>query len=147
MREKITENKTIAHLGALVIGLAYLSGGLIGLLYTNGFGGFVDSKGTQLYGLFTINPFHNVFHIAVGALFLLCYAKASSSITEGALLGVGAIYVVATITGFIYAHIPVIALISSSDADNPLHLITGLTAIFCALASSSQTNKNARLVS
>ncbi|MGI8803463.1 MAG: DUF4383 domain-containing protein [Solirubrobacteraceae bacterium] len=138
---RLTEGKSVAHLGALLIGVAYLSGGLIGLLYTNGFGGFVDSQGTKLYGLFTINPFHNVFHIAVGILFLLCYAKASSSITEGALLGVGAIYVVATITGFIYAHIPVIALTSASDPDNYLHLITGLTAIFAAVVSAGATNK------
>ncbi len=138
---RLTKDKSIAHLGALAIGVAYLSGGLIGLIYTNGFGGFVDSKGTQLYGLFTINPFHNVFHIAVGALFLICYAKASSTITEGALLGVGAIYIVATITGFIYAHIPVIALTSASDPDNYLHLVTGLTAIFAALASASASGK------
>lgn len=143
----LTKDRTIGQLGALLIGFAYLSGGLIGLVYTNGFGGFVDSKGTKLYGIFTINPFHSVFHIVVGIILLLAAFKASNAVVEGCLLGIGAIYIVATITGFTYAHIPVIALISSSDADNPLHLITGLTAIFCALASSSQTNKNARLAS
>ncbi|MCA1682944.1 MAG: DUF4383 domain-containing protein [Actinobacteria bacterium] len=137
----MTKGKSLAHLGALAIGVAYLSGGLIGLIYTNGFGGFVDSKGTKLYGLFTINPFHSVFHIVVGTILLLCFAKASSTLTEGALLGIGSIYIVATITGLIYAHIPVIALTSTSDADNALHLVTGLTAIFVALASASATNK------
>jgi hypothetical protein len=110
------------------------------MLFT-GFGGFVSSKGTSLFGIFAINPFHNVVHIGVGALLILA-SMAASSIAEGALLGVGSIYVVATITGFIYAHIPVIALTSSSDPDNYLHLVTGLTAIFAALLSASQTSRN-----
>ncbi|MEA2297083.1 MAG: hypothetical protein QOF77_19 [Solirubrobacteraceae bacterium] len=139
-----TKDKTIGQLGALLIGAAYLSGGLIGLVYTNGFGGFVDSHGTKLYGIFTINPFHSVFHIVVGIILLLVAFKGTSGMVEGSLLGIGAIYIVATITGFTYAHIPVIALISASDADNPLHLITGLTAITAALLSASQTSKTNR---
>jgi hypothetical protein len=136
-----TKDKTIGQLGAMLIGVAYLSGGLVGLLYTNGFGGFVDSQGTKLYGIFTINPFHSVFHIVVGIVLLLAAFKGTSGMVEGSLLGIGAIYIVATITGFIYAHIPVIALTSASDADNPLHLITGLTAITAALLSASQSRK------
>ena len=136
-----TKDKTIGQLGAMLIGVAYLSGGLIGLLYTNGFGGFVDSQGTKLYGIFTINPFHSVFHIVVGIVLLLAAFKGTAGMVEGSLLGIGAIYIVATITGFIYAHIPVIALTSASDADNPLHLITGLTAITAALLSASQSRR------
>jgi hypothetical protein len=143
MMSSFTKDKTIGQLGALLIGAAYLSGGLIGLVYTNGFGGFVDSQGTKLYGIFTINPFHSVFHIVVGIILLLVAARGTSGMVEGSLLGIGAIYIVATITGFTYAHIPVIALVSSSDADNPLHLITGLTAITAALLNISQA-KNRR---
>ena len=51
-----------------------------------------------------------------------------------------AIYAVATICGFIYAHIPVIALVSATDADNYLQLITGLTAILVALVSAGKTS-------
>jgi hypothetical protein len=145
MMSSFTKDKTIGQLGALLIGAAYLSGGLIGLIYTNGFGGFVDSHGTKLYGIFTINPFHSVFHIVVGIILLLAATRGTAAMVEGSLLGIGAIYIVATITGFTYAHIPVIALISASDADNPLHLITGLTAITAALVSSSQTNRSRRL--
>jgi len=137
----LTKDKTIGQLGAMLIGAAYLSGGLIGLVYTNGFGGFVDSRGTKLYGIFTINPFHSVFHIVVGIILLLAAFKGTAGMVEGSLIGIGAIYIVATVTGFTYAHIPVIALISSSDADNPLHLITGLTAISAALLSMSQASK------
>lgn len=136
-----TKDKTIGQLGAMLIGAAYLSGGLIGLAYTNGFGGFTDSHGTKLYGIFTINPFHSVFHIVVGIILLVAAFKATASVVEGSLIGVGAIYLIATVTGFTYAHIPVIALITASDADNPLHLITGLTAITAGLLSASQASK------
>ncbi len=138
----MTKDKSIGQLAALLIGVAYLGGGLVGMLFT-GFSGFVDSHGTALFGIFAINPFHNVVHIGVGALLILASTQASS-IAEGALLGVGSIYVVATISGFIYANIPVIALISSSDPDNYLHLVTGATAIAAAAISSSTTQKRAR---
>jgi len=139
MVEKLTKDKTIGQLGALLIGFAYLGGGVTGLFFT-GFSGFVDAHGTVLFGLFAINPFHNIVHIGVGGLLILASTARSSSMAEGALLGVGAIYVVATVTGFIYAHIPVIALTTSTDPDNYLHLVTGLTAITVAVLSAS-TNK------
>jgi hypothetical protein len=139
----MTKDKSIGQLAALLIGVAYLGGGLVGMLFT-GFSGFVDSHGTSLFGVFAINPFHNVVHIGVGALLILA-STAASSIAEGALLGVGSIYVVATITGFIYAHIPVIALVTSSDPDNYLHLITGATAILAAVISAGATQRRAQI--
>lgn len=132
-----TKDKSIGQLAAVLIGVAYLGGGLIGMAFT-GFSGFTSSQGTHLFGLFAVNPFHNIFHIIVGAG-LLWASTRNTTLTEGFLLGVGAIYVVATICGFTYDHIPVIALVSSGDADNYLHGITGITAIFAALVSSSQT--------
>jgi hypothetical protein len=133
-----TKDKSIGQLAAMLIGVVYLGGGLIGMCFT-GFSGFTSSQGTHLFGLFAVNPFHNVFHIIVGAG-LLWSSTRSTTVAEGFLLGVGAIYVVATVCGFTYAHIPVIALVSSSDADNYLHGITGLTAIFASIVSSSQTS-------
>jgi hypothetical protein len=143
MMSSFTKDKSIAQLAAFAIGAAYLSGGVIGLILT-GFSGFVSSTGTELFGLFTINPFHSVVHIGVAAILILA-ATRDTSITEGALIGVGGIYVVATITGFIYAHIPVIALTSSTDPDNYLHLVTGTTAILAAVVSASQTGRSRRL--
>jgi hypothetical protein len=134
-----TKDKSIGQLAALLIGVAYLGGGVVGMFFT-GFSGFVSSSGTDLFGIFAINPFHNVVHIGVGAL-LIAASTAPSSIAEGALLGVGSIYVVATITGFIYAHIPVIALVTSSDPDNYLHLVTGATAILAAVISAGGTQR------
>ncbi len=128
----------------MLIGAAYLGGGVVGLFFT-GFSGFVDSHGTVLFGLFAINPFHNIVHIGVGGLLIAAGALADTGVAEGALIGVGAIYVVATITGFIYAHIPVIALTTSTDPDNYLHLITGTTAIVAAVLSASATGRARRL--
>ncbi|HEX3872984.1 MAG TPA: DUF4383 domain-containing protein [Solirubrobacteraceae bacterium] len=128
--------KTLAHLAAIALGVAYLVAGVVGFFYT-GFSGVTESNGPKVIGLLSVNPFHNVVHLAIGAGLLLAGLKATSVVTEGLLLGVGSIYVVAAICGFIYAHIPVISDVSSGAPDNYLHAISGITAILAAVASAS----------
>jgi hypothetical protein len=132
--------KTIAHLAAIALGAAYLVAGVVGFCYT-GFSGVTESHGPKVIGLLAVNPFHNVVHLAIGAALLIAGLKANAVFTEGLLLGVGSIYVVAAICGFIYAHIPVIADISSGAPDNYLHAISGITAILAALASAAMTKQ------
>lgn len=139
---KVTEGKSLGQLAALAIGVAYAGGGVVGFAVT-GFSGFTSSDPSRtLFGL-TLNPFQDFFHLAVGLL-LLWAATRDSAVTEGALLGVGGIYVVAAIAGFIGAHIPVITINTAGNPDNYLHLITGLTALVAAVASSSVTSRNRR---
>jgi hypothetical protein len=136
------EGKSLAQLAALAIGVAYAGGGVVGFAVT-GFTGFTDSGGgRQLFGL-TLNPFQDLFHLVVGLL-LLWAATRDTAVTEGALLGVGGIYVVAAITGFIYAHIPVITITTAGNPDNWLHLVTGATALLAAVVSSSATSRDRR---
>jgi hypothetical protein len=137
-----TEGMSLGQLAALAIGVAYAGGGVVGFAVT-GFDGFASSDASRtLFGL-TLNPFQDLFHLVVG-LGLLWAATRDSTVTEGVLLGVGGIYVVATITGFIYAHIPVITITTSGNPDNYLHLITGVTAIVAALVSSADTGRRRR---
>jgi hypothetical protein len=137
-----TEGMSLAQLAALAIGLAYAIGGVIGFAVT-GFDGFASSGGGRtLLGL-TLNPFQDLFHLIVG-LGLLWAATRDTAITEGALLGVGGVYVVATITGLIYAHIPVLTITTAGNPDNYLHLITGATAIVAALMSAAGTSRKRR---
>jgi len=133
------EGKSLAQWAAVAIGIAYAGGGIVGFAVT-GFSGFASS-GSERHLLFlTLNPFQDLFHLLTG-LFVLWAAFRDTSITEGVLFGVGAIYVVATVSGFIGAHIPVITITTAGNPDNYLHLITGLTAIFAALVSSSATSR------
>jgi Domain of unknown function (DUF4383) len=134
-------SKTLAHLAAIALGVAYLVAGVVGFCYT-GFSGVTESNGPKVIGLLAVNPFHNVVHLAIGGALLWAGLKATSVFTEGLLLGVGSIYVVAAICGFIYAHIPVIADITSGAPDNYLHAISGITAILAAVGSASITKQS-----
>ncbi|MEA2302432.1 MAG: hypothetical protein QOE44_2967 [Solirubrobacteraceae bacterium] len=137
-----TEGMSLAQLAALAIGVAYAAGGVIGFAVT-GFGGFSSSGGGRtLLGL-TLNPFQDLFHLIVG-LGLLWAATRDSAITEGVLLGVGGVYVVAAITGLIYAHIPVLTITTAGNPDNYLHLITGVTAMLASVLSSAGTSRKRR---
>jgi hypothetical protein len=138
----VTEGKSIGQLAALAIGAAYAVGGVIGFAVT-GFSGVTASHGHKLLFL-TLNPFQDFIHLAIGGLLLYAGLKLNSVVTEGILLGVGGIYVVAAITGFIYAHIPVITIVTAGNADNYLHAITGATAIAAALLSASITSSRMR---
>jgi ABC-type transport system involved in multi-copper enzyme maturation permease subunit len=138
----VTEGKGIGQLAALAIGLAYTVGAVIGFGVT-GFSGVTDPVGKKMLFL-TLNPFQDFIHLGIGALLLYAGLKWTTAAVEGVLLGVGGIYVVAAITGFIYAHIPVITIVTAGNADNYLHAITGGTAIVAALMSASITNRKAR---
>jgi hypothetical protein len=136
------KTRTLAQWTSLAIGINYLIAGIVGFAYT-GFSGVTESNGPKVFGLLAVNPFHNVFHLVVGVGLLYMGFKSSTTLNEGALIGLGAIYIIATVCGFIYAHIPVIADVSSGAPDNYLHLITGLTAIAGGTISASMTSKKA----
>jgi hypothetical protein len=130
------EGKSLAQLASVLIGLAYAVGGVIGFAVT-GFDGVVAQTGHKLLGL-TLNPFQDFIHLGIG-LILLWGATRDTAVTEGVLLGVGGVYIVAAITGLIYAHIPVLTITSSGNPDNYLHLVTGATAIVAAVISAGAT--------
>ncbi len=134
-------NKNFGQVIASLLGVAYLLAGVIGFIYT-GFSGVTESNGPKVFGLLGVNPLHNVIHLAVGG-YLLWASTRHATFTEGALLGVGAFYAVAAISGFIYAHIPVISIISSGAPDNYLHVISGVTAIVAALLSAQSSKGRA----
>jgi uncharacterized protein DUF4383 len=136
------EGKGIGQLAAIVLGAAYAVGGVIGFGVT-GFSGVTSQVGHKFLFL-QLNPLHDFIHLGIGLLLLLAGLKWNSAQTEGVLLGVGGIYVIAAITGFTYAHIPVISIVTSGNADNYLHAITGGTAILAAIASASLTNQKAQ---
>jgi hypothetical protein len=113
----VTEGKGVGQLAAIVIGAAYAVGGVIGFGVT-GFSGVTAPVGHKLLFL-TLNPFQDFIHLGIGALLLLAGLKWTAAATEGVLLGVGGIYVIAAVTGFIYAHIPVITIVGGQRGQLP----------------------------
>ncbi|MDX6680478.1 MAG: hypothetical protein QOG94_517 [Solirubrobacteraceae bacterium] len=122
--------------GALYIGI-----GVIGFAFT-GFGSFLQNTSDYILipGL-SVNPFHNVVHLAIGA-FLLIMSRQSTSTAEGACLGVGIFYVAAFVIGFVgTTNLTIISMQGRGDLENVNHLLNGVILLSLGLISSMATEK------
>ena len=135
-----SSQRSFAQLGAAVVGVAYLAIGVIGFVVT-GFGSFVQDTGDGILG-FDLNPFHNVVHLTVGG-YLLFVSMLNRAAAEGALIGGGAVYLVAAFLGF-GNHLQIISISDVSAPDNYLHVASGLAAILIGLISSLSGSERSR---
>src|SRR6059036_3772747 len=87
-----------ARLYAGLVGATLVIAGIIGFFYSSDFGspGDVDS----VFGILDVNGWHNVVHIATGALGLLAFAGGAYAARQYA-LGLGVVYIAVAIWGFI----------------------------------------------
>jgi hypothetical protein len=81
-----------------------------------------------LFGIFLLNPFHNIVHIALGALWLLAAFTLTPAATEGVSFAIGGFYLLAAILGFL-GYLSLVSIPAGNDPDNYLHLITALAAV------------------
>jgi Domain of unknown function (DUF4383) len=119
-----------AQLYALVVGAVLLIAGVIGFVYSASFGspGEVDA----VFGILDVNAWHNIVHIATGALGLLLFRTAAREYA----LGLGAVYIVVAIWGFIIGDgESILGFIPVNTEDNILHAAIGLTGLAAGLAS------------
>ena len=123
---------SVAQAGAVLVGIVYLAVGLIGFAVT-GFDNFVVNTNDDLLG-FDVNPFHNLFHFLVG-VYLLIVAAMGRTVTEGALIGGGIVYLVAAFLGF-DNRLQIISINDAFASDNFLHLVSGSVALLLGVASA-----------
>ena len=116
----------ITQMFALAVGLAYLAIGIVGFAAT-GFTGITSDGRDALLG-FDLNVFHNVVHLAIGAGFLAVSRLSDPTITQGVVIGGGAVYVLAGLLGFLN-DLQILSIDSALAADNFLHLFSGLAAV------------------
>ena len=133
--------KSLAAGASLLIGGAYVAVGVLGFFIT-GFGNFLQDTGDSLlFGFASINPMHNLVHVAIGA-FLIIMSRASTPTTEGALMGVGLFYIVAFVIGTVAAdNLTILSMNGAGDGENLVHIVTGVTALTAGLLSSAQTQR------
>lgn len=125
--------------GALYVGI-----GLIGFAVT-GFGGFLQNTDDSilLSGL-SVNPFHNLVHLAIGG-FLIIMSRQTPSTAEGACLGVGIFYVAAFAIGVIgESNLTILGMFGRGDLENFNHLINGVLLLGIGLISSQATEADAK---
>ena len=128
--------KIMPLFGALYIGI-----GVIGFAFT-GFGSFLQNTDDYILisGL-SVNPFHNVVHLAIGA-FLLIMSRQSTTTAEGACLGVGIFYVAAFVIGVVGpTNLTIISMQGRGDLENINHLLNGTILLTLGLISSMATEK------
>lgn len=130
-------NLSLAQKVMPIIGAFYVLIGVIGFFIT-GFGGFVQNTGDELIG-FSINPFHNLVHLAIGA-FLIIMSRQSTASAEGACLGVGLFYVTAFVIGVVgESNLTIISMFGRGDLENFNHLVNGVLLLGLGLVSSGAT--------
>jgi hypothetical protein len=125
-----------ARLYALVVGAVLVAAGVIGFFYNSDFSTGDEVPRDAILGLLDVNGWHNVVHIATGALGLA--AAASLAASRGYALGLGVVYLLVAVWGFAIGDGGVIAsLVPVNTADSVLHLALGAVGVVAGLASGA----------
>ena len=135
------DDSSPARLYCLLVGAVLVVAGIIGFFYESSFATGDSIKESDVFGILGVNGWHNVVHIAVGALLL----AAAGSAARPAALFVGVLYLVLCILGFIATGDNGIGFIAENDTlikavpvnneDNVLHLVLGILGVLAAVAS------------
>ena len=103
--------------------IAAVHGSIYGLIGVLGF--ILNPAGGLMFGVFAVNPFHHLFHIALGA-----FGLATAKLNRGRLYcqAAGVILLLLGIGGFLAPSIFAVVIAdphASLVTDNLLHLVTG----------------------
>ncbi|MGH3787501.1 MAG: DUF4383 domain-containing protein [Pseudonocardiaceae bacterium] len=132
--------RTLDQNFSLIAGLVYVTIGVIGFFFT-GFSNFTEVTDNALFGIFLLNPFHNIVHIGVGAFWLLGALALTPAGNQGLNIAIGGFYVLAALLGFL-GYLSLVSVPGGLDADNFLHLISGvLPLIFGSGLLSGQSER------
>jgi hypothetical protein len=131
-------SKSLVQSVVPIIGAFYVIIGVIGFFVT-GFSNFVQNTNDELVG-FSINPFHNLVHLAIGAFLIVMAMNKNKAVGEGATMGVGLFYIVAFVIG-VYAsdNLTIISMHGAGDLENFNHIVNGVLLLTIGLLSSGQT--------
>ncbi len=126
--------RTPAQLYALVVGLALVAGGVVGFFYNASFATGDEVEREAVLGILDVNAWHNLVHIATGAVALLLVGSYSAS--RAFAIVFGAVYLLVAILGFIVGDGEVIVgLVPVNTEDNVLHVLIALAGLL-AFAST-----------
>jgi hypothetical protein len=126
-------NRTPAQLFALVIGAVLVVAGIIGFFYSAKFG--TPGKTKAVFGILDVNGWHNVVHIASGALGLAAASRPRSARTYA--IGLAVVYTVVAIWGFIIGSgDAILTIVPVNTEDNVLHALIAIAG-YAAFAASS----------
>jgi hypothetical protein len=120
--------RTLEQNASMILGSIYFVGGALGFIGTGA--GPITGFATNTFLGFPLNVYHNIVHLAIGALWLLGAFALTAAGNEGLNIAIGGVYVLATVIGFL-GYLPLLNIHAGNDVDNYLHLVTAaLTLIF-----------------
>ena len=126
-----------AQVFALVIGVTLTVAGIAGFFYNSSFGSGDGTSRDAVLGILDVNGWHNVVHIASGAIGLLVARSYGGSRAYALVLG--AVYLVVALLGFLAGDGgEIINLIPVNTEDNFLHLLIGIAGIGAGLATPAR---------
>jgi hypothetical protein len=126
-----------AQLYALVFGVVLVGAGILGFFYNSDFGTGDGLERDAVLGILDVNAWHNIVHITTGALGLAVAASYAGS--RGYALGLGAVYIVVAVLGFIAGDgEEIFNLIPVNTEDNVLHALIGVAGIGAGMATTAQ---------
>jgi hypothetical protein len=118
---------------ALAVGVVLVAAGVIGFFYESAFSSD-ESVRSAVLGILDVNGWHNVVHIATGALGILAARTLAGARTYCLLFAI--VYTVVCIWGFAIGEGSILSIVPVNTADNVLHLLLAAGG-FAAYAASS----------
>ena len=123
------EGSSPARLYATLVGGTLVVAGIIGFFYDASFDTGDSLQADDVFGVLAVNGWHNIVHILTGALGLLVAGYAARAYA----LGLGAVYLVVALLGFIHLGggdtDSILKFIPVNTEDNILHLVLGLLGV------------------
>jgi hypothetical protein len=135
-RRQPVEARSPAQVYALVIGAVLVVAGIAGFFYSASFDTGDGTERDAVVGILDVNGWHNLVHLASGALGLLVAGSYGGA--RAYALGLGAVYAVVTVLGFVAGDgDEIFNLLPVNTADNVLHLLIAIAGLGAGLATPS----------
>lgn len=124
-----------AQLYALIFGAVLVAAGILGFFYNAEFTSDKSERDAVL-GVLDVNGWHNVVHIATGLLGLMAASSWSTARTYA--FGLGAVYIMVAVWGFIVGDgDSILSIIPVNTEDNILHVLIGVAGLAAGAATPS----------
>lgn len=127
-------DRSPAQVYALLVGVALMAGGVLGFFYNASFATGDAIASDAVLGILEVNAWHNIVHIATGALALSVAGSYSASRVFA--LGFGLVYLLVAFLGFLAGDgEAIVGVVPVNTEDNVLHVLISLAGLLAYAAA------------